>query len=63
MTTVPTTNSEADSKTGKSTDNFVGSSEQIQYNKQALKNAKTGNRHIAKCLTHLLWVIYQARYI
>ena len=36
MTTVPPTNSKADSKTGKSTHNFVGSPEQIQLNKQAL---------------------------
>ena len=35
MTTVPTTNSKADSKTGKSTDTFVGSPEQIQPDKQA----------------------------
>ena len=40
MTTVPPTNSKADPKTGKSTDNFMGSPEQIQHNKQASKNAK-----------------------
>ena len=40
MTTVPPINSKADSKTGKSTDNFVGSPEQIQHDKQALKKCK-----------------------
>ena len=35
MTTVPPTNSEVDSKIGKSTDNFMGSPEQIQHDMQA----------------------------
>ena len=35
MTTVPPTNSKADYKTGKSTDNFVGSPEHIQHDIQA----------------------------
>ena len=44
MTVVPPTNSKADSKRGKSTDNFVGSPEQIQHDKQASKLQRTGNK-------------------
>ena len=35
MTTVPPINSREDSKRGRCTDNFLGSPEQIQHNKQA----------------------------
>ena len=79
MTIVHPTNSKVDSNTGKSTNNFVGSPEQIQHYKQVLNKCKEqvtkhfnsvydtsaeGNLPSKVCLEHKKNATpYQAQYI